>query len=76
MVGEDRLQLDLHHSLNPRGPSISAEAVPVVVTFFNAVFDGSNFQRQVGPNAVVTLNQLLMASSSLSAANAINASTG
>ena len=49
-------QLDLLHTL--LNPSVSAKAVPVVVTFFNAVFDGSNFQRQVGPNAVVTLNQL------------------
>ena len=46
----------LHPLLNP---SVSAKAVPVVVTFFDAVFDGSNFQREVGPDSIVTLNQLL-----------------
>ncbi len=46
----------LHPLLNP---SVSAKAVPVVVTLFDAVFDGSNFQREVGPDSVVTLNQLL-----------------
>ena len=40
-------------------PSIPAKAVPVVVPLFDAVFDGPYFQCEVGPHAVVALNQLV-----------------
>lgn len=49
-------QFDLHHAREGVG-SVFAKAVPAVVAFLDAVFDGSDFQRKGTPNPVVLLQQ-------------------